>query len=41
MHRWQDAVLARLQANNATCVHSIQPSFNNEYETKYTQVTCL
>lgn len=41
VHHWQDAVLARLQANNATCIHSVQPSFNNEYEAKYTQVASL
>ena len=37
-HSWQDAVLARLAANDASCIHSIQPTFNNQYETKYTQV---
>ncbi|EFN52310.1 hypothetical protein CHLNCDRAFT_58911 [Chlorella variabilis] len=36
-HSWQDAVLARLAANDASCIHSIQPTFNNQYETKYTQ----
>lgn len=38
VHLWYDAVLARLQQLNSTCVHSIQPCFNNEYETKYIQV---
>ena len=38
MYQWQDAALERLAELNASCIHSIQPSFNNEYETKYTQV---
>jgi hypothetical protein len=37
-HAWHDAVLRQLAANNASCIHSIQPTFNNQYETKYTQV---
>ena len=40
MWAWHEAVLARLAANNASCVHSVQPSWNNEYETKYSQVGC-
>lgn len=39
-HAWHDAVLRQLAANNASCIHSIQPSFNNEYESKYSQVGC-
>ncbi|KAI8470300.1 MAG: glycoside hydrolase superfamily [Monoraphidium minutum] len=34
---WQGAMLARMATVNAACVHSVQPSYNNEYETKYTQ----
>ncbi|KIY92707.1 hypothetical protein MNEG_15257 [Monoraphidium neglectum] len=34
---WQAAALGRMAEVDAGCVHSIQPSFNNEYETKYTQ----
>jgi hypothetical protein len=33
---WQAAALGRMAEVDAGCVHSIQPSFNNEYETKYT-----
>ena len=39
VHAWYDAVLARMAELNATCIHSVQPCFNNEYETKYIQVT--
>jgi len=39
VHAWHDAVLARLREVNASCIFAIQPSFNNEYETKYTQVS--
>ena len=35
---WHEAALSRLAAANASCIHSIQPTFNNQYETKYTQV---
>lgn len=38
VNAWYAAVLVRLQQLNATCIHSIQPCFNNEYETKYIQV---
>jgi hypothetical protein len=38
LHDWHEAALARLAAANASCIHSIQPTFNNQYETKYTQV---
>lgn len=37
LHAWHEAVLARLAAVNASCVHSVSPTFNNQYETKYTQ----
>lgn len=38
LHEWLGAALAQLASVNNSCIHSIQPSFNNEYETKYTQV---
>jgi len=38
VHEWLGAALAQLASVNNSCIHSIQPSFNNEYETKYTQV---
>jgi hypothetical protein len=41
VHAWHDAVLARLAQNNASCIHAIQPSFNNLYEAKYTEVGTL
>lgn len=37
VHAWYDAVLSRMVELNATCIHSVQPCFNNEYETKYIQ----
>lgn len=41
VHAWYDAVLSRMVELNATCIHSVQPCFNNEYETKYIQVSCV
>jgi hypothetical protein len=38
LHSWHEAALAQLASINASCIHSVQPTFNNEVETKYTQV---
>ena len=38
LHSWHEAALASLAAGDAACIHSVQPTFNNEVETKYTQV---
>ena len=37
-YNWHEAALAQLASINASCIHSVQPTFNNEVETKYTQV---
>ena len=41
LHSWHEAALAQLAAVDAACIHSVQPTFNNEVEIKYTQVRTL